>query len=109
MAEGEPHPLSLRPTLIGGDTAEGDYTLMREGRPIGRIRLTQDHIVKGTVWAWTITVPLPTPAWSAGGAESLEAAKVAFREAWERFYASLSERDIALWHLTEDSSRPGWR
>ncbi|MGX1323869.1 hypothetical protein AB7M17_007322 [Bradyrhizobium sp. USDA 377] len=100
------HPLSLRPTLIGGETAEGDYTVMREGRPIGRIRLTQDQVANAPVWAWTITVPLPMAPWSAGGAESLDAAKVAFREAWERFYAGLSEKDIALWHRTEDARKP---
>lgn len=82
--------LTLRPTLIAGEPAEGDYTVRSGGRAIGRIRLSEGHVQAGAVWSWSITVPLPMPTWAAGGAASLEAAKGAFREAWERFYAGLS-------------------
>ena len=30
--------------------------------------------------------------------------KTKFKAAWERFYASLTPRDIEIWHRTEDRS-----
>lgn len=99
------HALSLRPTVIGGETAEGDYSVYREGRLIGRIRKTEDHVHGTEVHAWTITVPLPMAAWCHGSAASLDAAKEAFRAAWERFYDGLTEAEIAHWHHTQDARK----
>jgi hypothetical protein len=98
--------LFLRPTVIAGETAEGDFTVIHEGREIGRIRGTFDHVSTKPMWSWNITVPLPMAAWTRGSADSLSAAKVAFREAWERFYASLSPEQIERWHRTQDARKP---
>jgi hypothetical protein len=62
------HHLSLRP--IG----ENDYSVLREGRGIGRIRLSDERSGQER-WSWSITVPLPVPSFGLGDAPSMEAAK----------------------------------
>lgn len=98
------HNLSMRLTVIGGETAEGDYSVFREERIVGRIRATEDHVHNTQVWSWSITVPLPLAAWCHGSAESLEAAKWAFRSAWDRFYSDLTSDEIARWHYVQDEA-----
>jgi len=48
--------LSMRPTVIGGETAEGDYSVYRDGRLIGRIRRTEDQVhrawMRGSAESW---------------------------------------------------------
>lgn len=92
--------LKLRP--IG----EKDYSVIREGRDIGRIRATYHHVKRVEEWSWSITVPLPMGAWSRASAETLDAAKEAFRTAWEQFYSALSKEEIARWHHTQDARKP---
>ncbi len=87
--------LKLRP--IGDD----DYSVIRDGRDIGRIRKAADHVKGGETWVWNITVPLPMAAWTRGSEASLDAAKDAFRKAWESFYSSLTPEQIARWHRTQ--------
>jgi hypothetical protein len=53
-------------------------------------------------WTWAINPPLPIPTCATGFAPSLDEAKVAFKEAWARFYASLTPHDIAHWHHHHD-------
>ncbi|MFK4647243.1 hypothetical protein ABIF96_005817 [Bradyrhizobium ottawaense] len=91
--------------LILRQAAVGDYYVYREGRLIGRIRKTENHVHGSVVWAWGITVPLPSGAWTRGSADSLEAAQKAFRAAWEQFYDSLSPEQIARWHHTQDARK----
>lgn len=98
--------LTLRKTLIGGETAEGDFTVIHDGRQIVRIRGTFDHVSNKPMWSWNITVPLPMAAWSHGSADSMDAAKDAFREAWERFYSGLTPEQIQRWHHTQDARKP---
>ena len=45
--------------------------------------------------------PLPIPSWCKGSADGFEAAKVAFKAAWETFYAGLTPEGIESWHRTE--------
>jgi hypothetical protein len=96
------HDLALRP--IG----ENDYVVMREARPIGRIRLS-DERAGHTTWNWSITVPLPIPSFGVGSAPTMEAAKTEFRSAWEAFYARLTPSDIDHWHRTQDGALLGKR
>jgi hypothetical protein len=98
------HNLILRPAVIGGDREDGDYAVWRDGHQVGRIRSSFDIKTKPT-WVWHITVPLPMAAWTRGSAESLDAAKDAFREAWERFYAGLTPEQIDRWHRTQDARK----
>jgi hypothetical protein len=103
------HSLSLRPTAIGEQREQGDYTVFLKEevgeRPIGRIRHTFHHVNNAPEWNWSITVPLPMGAWSRGSAASLDAAKEAFRSAWEQFYDGLTPEQIARWHHTQDARR----
>lgn len=103
--------LRLRLTVIGGETAPNDFVVMREGRSIGRLREATERYGHNPGWDWTINIPLPVPAWTHGSAASLEEAKLAFKEAWGRFFATLTPDDIAHWHETVDAaqSRSGAR
>lgn len=91
--------LSMRP--IG----ENDYSVIREGRAIGRIMLADERPGQPDLWSWNITVPLPMPSWGAGRAPSMQAAKVAFREAWVRFYDDLAASAIEHWHRSRDGAK----
>jgi hypothetical protein len=92
------HHLSLRP--IG----ENDYSVIREGRAIGRIRLADERPGNET-WDWAINPPLPIPSWGVGRAPSLDEAKTAFRSAWVQFCETLTPHEIAHWHKHQDGAR----
>lgn len=95
--------LTLRPTVIGGDRIKDDYAVYSDGRRVGRIRLATERTGHNPGWDWSINPPLPIPTWGSGSEGDLERAKAAFREAWERFYASLTPERIARWHATVDA------
>lgn len=94
--------LFLRPTIIVGETVENDYAVIHEGRTVGRIRLATER--SPAIWTYSITVPLPAPPYTTGSCPDLEGAKAAFREAWERLYATLDAKSIELWHNTQDAA-----
>jgi hypothetical protein len=98
------HPLSLRPTVIGGDRLDNDYVVIREGREIGRIREATERSGINPGWTWAVNPPLPIPTWANGFAISLDQAKVEFKRAWDRFYATLTPHDIAHWHHHQDAA-----
>jgi hypothetical protein len=52
-----------------------------------------------------VTTLLPIPSWCNGDADSLDKAKSEFKEAWERFYASLTPEQIEGWHRAEDIAK----
>lgn len=101
MAE---HVLSLRRTVIGGDVLDNDYCVIREGRSIGRIHEATERFGFNPGWTWAINPPLPIPPWGSGQAPSLEQAKAELREAWERFYETLTPDDIEHWHHHQDAA-----
>lgn len=96
--------LTLRKTVIGGDTAPDDYEVIRQCRRIGRILLATERSGHNPGWDWSITLPLPVPPWGRGSEASFEAAKAAFAQAWARFYATLTPHDIAHWHHHQDAA-----
>src|SRR5436190_16378824 len=69
--------LSLRPTVIAGETGQNDYRVMFEGRRVGRIREATEQLGFNPCWTWAINPPLPIPTWGSGQATSLEGAKPA--------------------------------
>lgn len=72
--------LTLRHTVIGGETAEGDYQVYEDGKSIGRIRLGVGLNGQGR-WYWNVTVNDPERV--ANGFEgTFEEAKAAFKTAW---------------------------
>ncbi|UGY23220.1 hypothetical protein HU675_0035475 [Bradyrhizobium septentrionale] len=92
--------LFLRPTVIAGDKLENDFAVIHQGRTVGRIRLATER--SPVFWTYAITVPLPVPPDSSGGAADLEDAKSRFRDAWERLYCGLDRKSIELWHHTQE-------
>jgi hypothetical protein len=76
--------------VIGGDKLANDYTVIFEGRSVGRIREATERTGHNPGWNWHINPPLPVPPWCHGSAADLGSAKVAFKEAWEKFRATLT-------------------
>ncbi|WP_425905139.1 hypothetical protein [Nitrobacter sp. TKz-YC02] len=95
----------LRPTVIAGDKLKDDYCVFQKDRCIGRIRLADERSWQGVVWQWHVTPLLPIPSWCNGNAASLDEAKGEFKEAWERFSASLTPEQIEGWHRAEDIAK----
>ena len=92
--------LLLRPTVLTGEKLKDDYCVFHEGRSVGRIMLASDRSWRGVCWDWFINPPLPIPSWGNGTANSLDAAKGELRSAWERFYASLTPKQIEILQRT---------
>ncbi len=82
--------LTLRKTVIGGETLTDDYVVVHGSSRVGRIRLATERNWRGAIWVWNVNPPLPVPLWCNGAEGSIEQAKAAFKAAWERFYASLT-------------------
>ena len=71
--------MTLRKTVIKGETAHGDYLVLEDGN---RIRL--GHGLNGAMrWYWSVTVHDPART-AAGCGDTMEEAKAAFKKAWER-------------------------
>jgi hypothetical protein len=96
------HHLTLRPNVVRNTRLVNDYIVRRDLRPVGRIHLANE--TPNAVWEWGINLPLPTPWWCMGRVSSLEEAKVAFLQAWTRFYDGLSPELIAHWHEQHDAA-----
>lgn len=87
-------PLTLRLTVIAGETAPDDYTVIEDGHPVGRIRRAVERT--DVEWHWRVTVTLPGGPF--GTSAGFEPAKAAFRQAWTAFKATIppEEMDRAL-------------
>jgi hypothetical protein len=96
-----PNNLILRPTVIGGARLLDDFTVLFEGRRVGRIRLAPGRIGQPSNWEWVVNPPLPVPSWCAGSERDFGKAKAAFREAWAHLYAGLTPEEIARWHAID--------
>lgn len=102
-----PDDLSLRKTVIGGETAPGDYVVIWEGLTIGRI--FRSVAVGGhNAWSWSCALPnVPQRSSHRGRAGSLDAAKTQFRTAWTELQAQISYAQIREARAIEaDRSRP---
>ena len=92
--------LTLRPTVIAGDRLKDDFSVYFDGQRVGRIKFASERTGHTPSWDWHINPPLPIRPWCNGTEDDLEQAKAEFREAWERFYASLTPENVAHWHRT---------
>lgn len=100
--------LTLRLAVIGGKTEPNDYTVWEDDRSLGRIRLASErNWTDRENWLWNIDVPLPIPPWCTGNATSFAGAKEAFKSAWERFRAGMTDKDVEHWHLHQDAAESG--
>ena len=98
------HHLTLRPNFIGTTKLQDDYIVRRDLRPVGRIHLLNTGPNSDQVWEWGTNLPLATPWWCIGRTPSFEKAKIAFLDAWMRFYESLTPEQIAHWHIQQDAA-----
>lgn len=102
-----PDTLTLRRTIIGGETAPGDYTVIWDGLSIGRIFKTV-AVGGHDAWSWSCALPnVPQPSTHRGRAGNLDAAKRAFRAAWTELQGQISHDQIRKARAIEgDRSRP---
>lgn len=88
-----PEPLSLRPAVIGGETAPDDFEVIWDDLSVGRIRRTA--AVGGENWSWgVILAHKPQYDWMRGGAATLEDCKARFRDAWSSVHGGLTEAEV---------------
>lgn len=87
--------LTLRATIIGGETAPDDYQVFWSGMPIGRI-LKQPGVPVGRPnWHWGVAFPgRPQPSGHRGNCSDLDECKRRFKATWAGIRAGLSEADI---------------
>jgi hypothetical protein len=95
--------LTLRRTIIAGQYCEDDFSCYDDGLCVGRILLHRST-PQGPQWAWHVNLTVPLPGGANGRCASLEDAKAAFREAWDRFKPTISAAklaDLRDWQDTE--------
>ena len=102
--------LTLRRTVIGGETAPDDYSVIWDGLTIGRIWKTI-AVGGGTDWSWSCGLcNVPQRSGQRGRAGSLDEAKAAFRTAWTALQSELSYEEIRAARASQaDRSRPWHR
>jgi hypothetical protein len=71
-----------------------DYIVQFEGHSIGGVRLD------GTIWVWSITIPMALPEWAEGVAANRDEGFKALAAAWGRLLSQTSqERLQRVWDL----------
>ena len=71
-----------------------DYVLQCEGHSIGRVRLD------GTMWVWSITIPMALPEWAEGTAANRDECFKFLAAAWGKLLAQTNpERLQRAWEL----------
>lgn len=99
--------LTMRRTVIAGETAPGDYVVIWDDLCIGRIVKTVS-VGGGNDWSWSCSLPnVPQRSGQRGRAGSLDEAKAAFRIAWTTLQSELSYDQIKEARAIDaDRSRP---
>jgi hypothetical protein len=101
--------LSLRRTIIAGETPPDDYTVMWDGLAIGRIFKTI-AVGGGATWSWSCALPnVPQSSQHRGRADRLESAKTAFKTAWTDLHGQISHRQIQDARDIQSQSRARYR
>ncbi|MGW1422652.1 hypothetical protein ACWAT4_21360 [Bradyrhizobium manausense] len=105
-----PDDLTMRKTVIGGETAPDDYAVIWDGLPIGRI-FRSASVGGADAWSWSVALPnVPQPSAHRGRATSLDQAKAQFRIAWTDLQGQISYDQIRQARaLDADRSRPWHR
>jgi hypothetical protein len=87
--------LTLRATVVGGETAPDDYQVFWNGLAIGRI-LKQPGVPVGRPnWHWGVAFPgRPQPSCHRGNCSDLDEGKRRFKTVWAGIRADLSEANI---------------
>jgi hypothetical protein len=93
-------PLLTIATLIGGQTAPDDLTVMCDGVMVGRLMKVPKSFGRST-WDWTLTGPYIAPEMGvgSGSAETKDAAKAAMRSRWDMWLTwALAQGGDVAWH-----------
>jgi hypothetical protein len=95
--------LSLRKTVIAGETAPDDYVVIWNGISIGRI-LKVAGIGGHETWNWGVAFPRKSqlPA-HRGQAGDLEECKRRFKVAWAAIHRELTEADVDAARADEEA------
>lgn len=102
-----PDDLSLRRTVMRGETLPDDYQVIWDDLAIGRI--FKSVAVGGRdAWSWSCFLGnVPQPSSHRGREKSLDAAKKSFRVAWTDLQSNLSYDQIREARASQaDRSRP---
>ncbi len=99
-------PLTLRKTVIGGETAPDDYLVIWDGIPIGRI-LKQPGMPNGRPnWSWGVILPTqPQMDWMRGICSDLDECQRRFKVAWSAVHARLTDADVEQLRQAEQRSQ----
>jgi hypothetical protein len=99
-------PLSLRKTVIGGETAPDDYLVIWEGTPIGRILKQPGMPDRRPNWSWGIILPIGQQLdWMRGICSDLEECRRRFKVAWSAVHARLTDADVEKLREAEQQSQ----
>lgn len=104
-----PDDLTMRRTVIGGETAPDDYEVIWNELSIGRIfRGVGVGGIGG--WSWSVLLPnVPQRDQHRGGAGSLTEAKARFRTAWEDLHGEIGYDQINKAREIQGRRRPWQR
>ncbi|MCK1693759.1 hypothetical protein [Bradyrhizobium sp. 144] len=104
-----PDDLTMRRTVIGGETAPDDYEVIWDELSIGRIlRGVSVGGIDG--WSWSVFLPnVPQRDQHRGGAGSLTEAKARFRTAWEDLHGQIGYDQISKAREIQGRRRPWHR
>ena len=90
----DPETISLRVTVIAGQSYAHDYTVIWRELPIGRIMRPPGLPPHVPQWRWTC-VFYGKPVGGGGAGSDLNDCKMRFRAMWASVRAGLTEADIA--------------
>lgn len=99
--------LTLRRTVIGGETVPDDYAVIWDDLSIGRI-FRSIAVGGADAWSWSCFLPnVPQSSSHRGRADRLDQAKAQFRAAWTDLQSQISYAQIREARAIEaDRSRP---
>ncbi|MET4170941.1 hypothetical protein ABIB99_002023 [Bradyrhizobium sp. LA6.1] len=104
-----PADLTMRRTVIGGETAQDDYIVIWDELTIGRI-FRSIGVGGAQTWSWSVSLPnVPQPSTHRGRASSLDAAKASFRGAWSDLQAKVGYEEIKAAREIQARRRPWHR
>ena len=89
----DPEFLTLRATVINGERYADDYRVLWRDLPVGRIMKASGVPAHAPQWTWTCNF-LGKPGGGHGTGADLDACKIAFKDAWARIRADLTEAEI---------------
>ena len=95
--------ITLRVTVIGGQSYADDYAVVWRRLPVGRIMRAPGLPPHVPQWRWTCNV-YGKPGGGSGSGVDLDDCKAQFKEAWTTIRGGLTDEDIARAHRYAEAS-----